>query len=113
MRKLCCGLSPDPPSGRKPIEPKNKEGPRGALFFTNGNWVRSSDPDHVLGLQALWSLLHLKLHLRAFIQRAIPVRLDSRKMDENIVAGGPLDKSITLGGVKPLHYTSFLHYTFS
>jgi hypothetical protein len=31
-------------------------------------------------------------------------------MNENIVATGTLDETIALGGVKPFHYTFFLHY---
>jgi hypothetical protein len=34
-------------------------------------------------------------------------------MNEHVVAAGPLDESIALGGIKPLHSTFFFHYTFS
>jgi hypothetical protein len=34
-------------------------------------------------------------------------------MNEYIVTAGPLDESIALGGIKPLHYAFFLHYFFS
>jgi hypothetical protein len=61
-------------------------------------------------LQALWALLHLELNLRAFIQTTVAVGLDGREMHKHIVAAGTLDKSITLGGVKPLHNTFFFHY---
>jgi hypothetical protein len=31
-------------------------------------------------------------------------------VDKYIFATGALDKSITLGGIKPFHYTFFSHY---
>src|ERR1051326_1724484 len=65
---------------------------------------------HVLGLQAFRPLLHLELDLRAFIQAAIPVRLNRGKVNKYIVTTGPLDESIAFGGVKPLHDTFFPHY---
>jgi hypothetical protein len=68
---------------------------------------------HVLGLQALRTLLDLELNLRTFIQATVTVRLNGREMHEHIVAAGPLDKSITFGGIKPLHNTFFFHYKFS
>jgi hypothetical protein len=34
-------------------------------------------------------------------------------MHKHIVATGALDKSITLGGIKPFHNTFFFHYKFS
>src|SRR5207247_4869612 len=67
------------------------------------------DGTYVLGLQPLGTLLHLELHLRAFIQRTVAVRLNSRKMHEHVIAGGALDKSKPLRGVKPLNYTFFFH----
>jgi len=64
-------------------------------------------------LQALGSLLHLELDLRAFIQAAVAARLDGRKVNEHIIAARSLDESIAFGGIKPLHSAFFLHYTFS
>ena len=46
-------------------------------------------PIHVLGLQALGPLLDLELHLRAFIQGTVAVRLDRRKVNEYT---SPLDR---------------------
>ena len=54
-----------------------------------------------------WALLDLELHLRAFIQGTVAVRLDRRKVNEYVVAARPLDESIALGGVKPFHSTFF------
>src|SRR5260370_29939168 len=71
--------------------------------------LKGSDGTYVLGLQPLGTLLHLELHLRAFIQRTVAVRLNSRKMHEHVIAGGALDKSKSLRGVKPLNYTFFFH----
>src|SRR5690349_11817449 len=65
---------------------------------------------HVLSLQPLGSLLDFELYLRAFIQSPISIGLDGREMHEHIVATGALDKSITLGGIKPLHYAFFFHF---
>ncbi len=72
-----------------------------------------SNPHDILGLQTLRPLLHLELHFRALVQCAITIGLDGGKMDEYIIARWPLDKPIAFGGVKPLHNSSFLHYTFS
>src|SRR5438132_2139636 len=67
----------------------------------------------VLGLQTLGSLLHLELHLRAFIQGAISIGLDRRKMNEHVIAAGTLDESISFCGIKPFHYAFFFDYLFS
>jgi len=71
------------------------------------------DSIHVLGLQAFGTLLDLELNLRTFIQASVPVCLNGREMHKHIVATGALDKSITLGGIKPFHNTFFFHYKFS
>ena len=68
---------------------------------------------NLLSLQTLRTLLHFELYLRTFIQAAVTVGLDGRKMNEHIVTTGALDKSIALGSVKPLHYTFFFHYKLS
>src|SRR5438477_3245410 len=68
-----------------------------------------SDSIDVLGLQTLGTLLDLEFHLRAFVQRTVAVRLDSRKVHKHVIAGGSLDKSVSLGGVKPLNNTFFFH----
>jgi hypothetical protein len=80
-------------------------------------WLEScgfkSDSHDVLGLQSFGPLLDLELHLRTFIQAAVAVSLDRRKMHEHVVAARSLDKSIAFGGIKPFHYALFFHYTFS
>jgi len=62
---------------------------------------------YVLSLQALGSLFHFELYRLAFLQAAETVRLDGRKMHENIFAALARDESETLGIVKPLHCSLF------
>src|SRR6266496_2030619 len=94
------------------LEIQKGPGDTGALE-KNRIWEPSSDSHYVLGLQTLGSLLHLEFHLRAFIQGSVAVRLDSRKMNEHVIAAGTLDESISLGSIKPLHNAFFFHYIFS
>jgi hypothetical protein len=54
-------------------------------------------------------LLTFEVDRIALIQHFESLFLDGGKMDEDIFARGPLDESITLGTVKPLHYTVFAH----
>ena len=92
---------------------KIKEGPGGpSLAFLYCRGIKSNS-HYVLGLQSFGALLNLELHLRAFIQGAIPVGLDGRKVNEHIVAARSLDETITFRGIEPLHCTFFLHCTFS
>lgn len=60
-----------------------------------------------LSLQPLGPLLHFEFHQLAFIQRFITVHLNGRKMHEHILAGLPLDESVSFGRVEPLHHTLF------
>src|SRR5215831_1834332 len=66
---------------------------------------------YVFGLKSLGTLFHLELHFSAFVQATITVSLNGGKVNEDVVATGPLDETVTLGGVKPFHNTFFLHYT--
>src|ERR1039457_3876242 len=66
----------------------------------------------LFGLQTFRPALHNKRHPRAFIQRAVPARLDGGKMDENVFAILALDKTKSLGRVEPLHRTGFFHVSF-
>lgn len=75
--------------------------------------LQFSDSIYVFRLQSFGALLDLELHFRAFVQRTIAIRLNRGKVNEHIVAAGPLDESIALRGIKPFHYAFFLHYTFS
>ena len=60
---------------------------RSGLDSQNGN---------ILGLQALWTLGDRKLNSLPLFQRPIALRLDRRKMDEDILAALPLDKPVSL-----------------
>jgi hypothetical protein len=54
-------------------------------------------------------LLTFEVDRIALIQHFESFFLDGGKMHEDIFACGPLDESIPLGTVKPLHYTAFAH----
>ena len=60
---------------------------------------------HVLGLKTFWSFFHLEFDLLSLGQRFVPVHLNCGKMDENILARLPLNKTVPFGCVEPLHYT--------
>ena len=60
-----------------------------------------------LSLQAFRTLRDSKLHRFAFIQRTVTFCLDGGVMDENIISGCALNKTIPLRVVEPLHYTLF------
>jgi hypothetical protein len=62
---------------------------------------------HVLGLQALRTLLYLKGHASTFVERAVSTRGNGGKMDEHIFATFTLDKSKAFGSVKPLYGPCF------
>ena len=58
--------------------PETTRGPAGgpSRYYSKLAFSGYLDFHYVLGLQAFWALLDLEFHLRAFIQAAIPVRLD-------------------------------------
>src|SRR5437016_4201602 len=60
-------------------------------------------------LQTLRALRDLELHLCALFQAAIALRLNSREVYEDILSILPLNKTVALGCVKPLHCTFFFH----
>src|SRR5271170_1689012 len=60
-----------------------------------------------LSLKTFGTLRHGKLHRFALGERSVSFRLDGRVMDENIISGSALDKSIALRVVEPLHYSLF------
>src|SRR5689334_21829450 len=63
-------------------------------------------------LQAFRALRHFKLHLSALIQSTIPLGLYRREMNEDVFPVFPLDKSVALGCVEPLHCTLFFHLPY-
>src|SRR5215471_3442098 len=62
---------------------------------------------NVLCLPALGAALHFEADRLAFLQRAKTVRLNSRKVHEDVFAVLPGDETKTLGIVKPLHCSLF------
>src|ERR1017187_3447675 len=60
-------------------------------------------------LQAFGPFGHLKLHSGAFIQALITLGLNRREVYEDIFSILPLDKTVALGRVEPLHCTFFFH----
>ena len=63
----------------------------------------------VSSLEALGPLGKIELDRFALVQAAVSVFLDRRKMNENILARGPLNESVALGPVKPLNCTFLSH----
>src|SRR5262245_11671139 len=70
------------------------------------------DLDYVCGLQALGTFIHRELHGLTLAERLEPSFLNGSVMDEDIVSGGALDETKSLGVVKPLDCTLFSHTFF-
>src|SRR5208337_4287203 len=64
---------------------------------------------HVACLKALRAFEQIELDGLAFVQRAVAVLLDGRKMHEHVLARGALDESVSLRPIEPLHSTLFSH----
>lgn len=62
---------------------------------------------HVLGLQPLGAFRYREPHSLAFGERFESLRLNGRVVNENVVPGRALDKTVTLRVVKPLYCTLF------
>jgi len=56
-----------------------------------------------------WAGSHFEFNRLAFVQRFVPFRLNSGKVDENVLAGLALDKSEAFAGIKPLYCSLFFH----
>jgi len=63
----------------------------------------------VRSLQALGAAGYFEFNRLAFVQRLVPLCLDGREVDENILTGLALDEPITLAGIEPLHSSLFFH----
>ena len=63
--------------------------------------------NYVCRLEPLRALDDFELDGRTFLKATITVSLDRRKVDENILATLPLDKTIPLAGVEPLNGSLF------
>jgi hypothetical protein len=50
-----------------------------------------------------------KLYRFAFVQGSVSIFLDCGKMDENVLSGRTLDKTVTLGAIKPLYCSLLSH----
>jgi hypothetical protein len=59
--------------------------------------------NYICRLESFGAFDHLELHRSTFLQAAVTVSLDCRKVNEHILATLPLDKTIALTGIKPLH----------
>jgi len=56
----------------------------------------------VFGLQALWSLLDFEFNRLPFVECFVPLGLNRREVDENVLTGLALDEPIALGRIEPL-----------
>jgi hypothetical protein len=63
---------------------------------------------NVLRLKALGTLFYFELNSLPLVQRLIAVHHDRGEMDKNIFPGLPLDETITLRSIEPLHCSLFL-----
>lgn len=89
-----------------PCQDEKASPPEGRL----ASMLEGSD---VRGLQALGTLGHVEFNRLAFVQRLVSLRLNRGEMDENVLAGLPLDESKSLAGVKPLYCSLFFQLCFS
>src|SRR6516225_2826895 len=60
------------------------------------------DHDHLVGLRAPVALRDLELDPLSLFEGAVAIRLDSREMDENVLATVDGDKAVSLVRVEPL-----------
>ena len=68
---------------------------------------RGSNSADVRSLQSLGAPGDFKLHSLTFVQRFVPLGLNRREVDENVLAGLALNKTETFAGVKPLYCSLF------
>ncbi len=80
---------------------------RGASFPRRIEAEKRLNAGNALSLQALRALLYFELHQLAFIERLVPVHLNGRKVNEDVLAGLALNESVSLGRIEPLHHTLF------
>src|SRR5882762_7468528 len=92
----------------RPLQIAAKNLPVGS--WEANQWFETrSDANDVRRLEPLRALEQIELHSFAFIERAVSILLNRREMDEHVLAGGALDKAITLCSVKPLHSSLLSH----
>lgn len=63
-------------------------------------------------VQAFRALLALKIDRISLIQCLEAALLNRGEMHKYIFASGALDKAVSLGTIKPFHYTTFSHRYF-
>src|ERR1035438_9037041 len=63
----------------------------------------------ILRLQTLGTLSDHEADPTSFLKRAVAAGFDGREMDKDVFPVVARDKSVALGGVKPLHYSCFFH----
>ena len=64
---------------------------------------------NILRLQAFGALADLEFNSLPFVQGFVPVHLNGRKMDENVLTRLALNETIALAGVEPFHCSLFSH----
>ena len=74
------------------------------------NRSRLGDLSHVLSLRTFWPVDHFELHFLPLYQGLISVAGYGAVMDENVLFAGLLNKSISLGIVKPFDLTDSLRH---
>lgn len=65
--------------------------------------------NYVERVEALGTLLTLKIHRVSLVQGFEATLLNRREMHKNIFAGRALDETVPFGAIKPFHYTTFSH----
>jgi hypothetical protein len=70
-------------------------------------WDAGLEGANFFGLQTLLALSHLEFHTLPFGKTAEAVGLNGGVMDEYVLTALALDKTKTLGIVKPLHCSLF------
>jgi hypothetical protein len=74
--------------------------------------------NNICRLESFGAFDHLELDRGTFLQAAVTVSLDRRKVDEHILTTLPLDKTIAFAGVEPLYgsllaiFTHVYFYSF-
>jgi hypothetical protein len=67
---------------------------------------------NVLSLEAFGTFRYFKFYGLTFVQGLVAVHLNRGEVDKNIFPGLPLDETVTLRSIKPLHCPLFLHFHY-
>src|SRR4029077_13789605 len=92
-------------AARERVRPARRGGRDGPTF------VRL-EAGNVLRLQAFRAFADLEFNRLPFVERLVSIHLNSRKMDEHILAGLALDESVAFAGIEPLHCSLFFHFYY-